>query len=98
MGLFTGRERTYLGKLPPPDAGMQKRPAGGPEASVHNSMRDDFAPRRGDNDLGGRVGLVLHLRSLCERSTISSWSYGDGGKGFSVRVRACKTKSLSSRN
>ena len=59
MGLFTGRERAYLGKLPPPDAGMQERRAGGPEASVHNSMRDDFAPRRGDNDLGGRVGLVL---------------------------------------
>jgi hypothetical protein len=59
MGLFTGRERAYLGRLPPPDVGLQERQAGGPEASVHNSMGDDFAPRRGDNDLGGRVGLVL---------------------------------------
>jgi hypothetical protein len=59
MGLFTGRERAHLGRLPPPDVGMQERQAAGPGASVHKSTRDDFAQRRGDNDLGGRVGLVL---------------------------------------
>ena len=58
MGLFTGRERGYLGMLPPPDVGMQERQADGPEASVQNSMRDDFAPRRGDKDLGGRVAVL----------------------------------------
>jgi hypothetical protein len=57
-GLFTGRERAYLGRLPPPDVRMQERQADGPESNVQNSMRDDFAPRRGDNCLGGRVVVL----------------------------------------
>ena len=58
MGLFTGRGRAYLGRLPPPDVGMQERQADGPDASVQNSMHADFAPRRGDKGLGGRVAVL----------------------------------------
>ena len=65
MGLFTGRGRAYLGRLPPPDVGMQEGQADGPDASVQNSMHADFAPRRGDNGLGGRVAVL-------QRATVAS--------------------------
>jgi len=67
MGIFTGRERAELDKSPPA-LRMQERRVLSTQASVRNSIREDYAPRRrpADNDLGDHVG------SLMQRATAAS--------------------------
>ena len=67
MGIFTGRERAELDKSPPA-LRTQERRVLSTQASVRNSIREDYAPRRrpADNDLGDHVG------SLMQRATAAS--------------------------